>query len=270
MGGVARWVAKHRTLARITLGVIFGCWLGMLLEMGVWLWLVVLLGVLAVFFVCLWVGSSGPYLLIAPTKALNEGCDPYPLLREAQEQLTYRNTGPNEQLLCLDQCVALRYAGEYQQALEQLNAINIDRYAGTLPTSKFVYYNNLTDLLSVMGHFSEAEIWYQKAVQIYQDLPENKAKEKLRQLVDYLTADAWFRRGDYSQAIACVNALQPKTLVERIDRAMLYARCCAAMGQPERAKEQLEFVLAYGNRLYAVTEARYMMDQIQNNKSELF
>jgi tetratricopeptide (TPR) repeat protein len=195
-----------------------------------------------------------------PLQILNNDCDPYPFLQETTEQLTYKTTGVMEQTIKINHAAALREVGRYQDALDLLNSINIDRYSGTVPVHRFVYYHNLTDILSLVGNYSEAEVWYQKAVQIYQDMPENKLKQNLRPLVEAMAADAWFRRGEYEKAIECSKALYPTEPCNQINQAMLIARCYIALGQPEEARKPLEFVVAKGNRLHAVAQARAMLN----------
>lgn len=261
----ARWVAQNRVLAKTLFSVILCVCYSMLVILGVWLWVVVLIDLLVIFFVCAWVDGSSGKLMQRPLKALSDECDPYPLLQETAEQLTYGFSGVTEQTIRINHCLALREIGQYQQSWELLSAINIDRELGLLPQVKFVYYCNLCDVLTLMGRYPEAEVWYQKAIQIYQDMSENKMKQALREAVEGMAADAWYRRGDYAQARACISARQPEKLNNRVDQALLYARCSIALGEPDVARQALEFVIAYGNRLYAVTEARYLLDTLNRN-----
>ena len=265
MDKLARWGAQNRVLAKTLFSAILCACYSMLVVLGVWLWVVVLIDLLVIFFVCVWVDASSEKLMQKPLKALAEFCDPYPLMQETAEQLTYGLSGVTEQAIRINHCLALREIGQYQQCWELLSAINIDRHAGTLPVVKFTYYCNLCDVLTLMGRYPEAEVWYQTAIQIYRDMPENKMKQALREAVEGMAADAWYRRGGYAQARACISACRPEKLNNRVDQALLYARCSIAMGEADAARQSLEFVIAYGNRLYAVTEARYLLDTLNRN-----
>lgn len=262
MEKLARWMARNRVLAKSLLCVGLCTCYTMLLVLGVHWWIVILIDLFMIFFSCVFVDSSAVKLQQKPLKALSDHCDPYPLLQETAELLTCGFSGVTEQAIRINHCLALREIGQYQKSWELLSAMNIDRHAGTLPQVKFVYYCNLCDVLTLMGRYPEAEVWYQKAIQIYQDMPENKAKQSLREAVEGMAADAWYRRGDYGQARACISARQPETLNNRVDQALFYARCCIAMSEPEAARQSLEFVITYGNRLYAVAQARYLLEQM--------
>lgn len=260
MKGLDRWIAKHRKLAKWLFGALLvGCY-SLLLVLGVPLWAVIIIDLFVLLVNSTHIDGSLMRLQKQPTQALISDCDPYPLLQETTEQLTYGPTGVIEQNIKVNHALALREVGRYQDALELLNSINIDRYAATLPVTRFVYYNNLTDVLTLLGNYPEAEVWYQKAVQIYQDMPENKLKQRLRPVVEAMAADAWFRRGEYEKTIECVNALYPSEAYNQINQAMLIARCYIALGQPEEARKPLEFVVAKGNRLHAVAQARAMLN----------
>lgn len=262
MNSFARWVARNRTLAKVLFGTLLCVCYSSLVLLDVPLWIVVPIDLFVVLFVCLWVDASIIKLLQDPLKALDEGCDPYPLLQETAVQMGYGYRGVTDQANRINHALALRCAGQYQQAWEVLTAINIDRYSGTLPATKYVYYNNLEDVLTLMGRYPEAEIWYQKAVQIYQDMPENRMKRQLREAVEGAAASAWFRRGEYAKARECLNALHPQQLRSRVHHALLYAQCCIAEGNPEGARQPLEFVINWGNRLAAVQVAQELMNQL--------
>ena len=260
MKGLDRWIAKHRKLAKWLFGALLvGCY-SLLLVLGVPLWAVILIDLFVLLVNSAHIDKSYERLQKKSVQALEENCDPYPLLQETAEQMSYEPTGLMEQVIIINHALALREVGRYKDALELLNSINIDRYAGIFPNFRFVYYNNLTDVLTLLGNYPEAEVWYQKAVQIYQDMPENKLKQNLRPLVEAMAADAWFRRGEYEKTIECVNALYPSEAYNQINQAMLIARCYIALGQPEEARKPLEFVVAKGNRLHAVAQARAMLN----------
>ena len=262
MEGFARWTAKHRTLAKVLFGTILCVCYSSLILLDVPLWVVAGIDLFVVLFVCLWADASILRLLQKPLQALDESCDPYPLLQETALQMTYGYKGVTEQANLINHAVALRCAGQYQQAWELLSAINIDRYSGTLPATKYVYYNNLDDLLTQMGRYPEAEVWYQKAVQIYQDMPDNKMKRQLQETVEAAAASAWFRRGEFGRAREALNAIHPEKLRNRVEHALLYAKCCLAEGNPESARQPLQFVIDWGNRHCAVQEARNLMSQL--------
>lgn len=254
-----RWMAKNPTLAKWLFGTLLvGCY-SLLALLGVPVWAVVLIDLFVLLVNSVHIDGAYGRLLKKPIQALINDCDPYPMLQETTEQMSYGIAGNMEQVVKINHGLALMEVGRYQDALDLLNSINIDRYAGTLPVTRFTYYNNLTCILTLMGEHPEAEVWYQKAVQIYQDLPDGKLKQSLRPAVESMAADAWFRRGEYEKAIECTNALYPPEPCNQISQAMLVARSYIALGRPEEARKPLEFVLSKGNRLHAVSQARAIL-----------
>ncbi|MBQ7416288.1 MAG: hypothetical protein IJW14_04555 [Oscillospiraceae bacterium] len=262
MQSIRRWMAKHRILAKVLVCTTMVICYSSLLLVDVTPWLVVAVDLFMIFFFNIWVDVSIANLVTPTIKTLNEQCDPYPMLEETERQLHYGYKGTLDQTNRINYACALRQIGQYQQALDVLNDINVDRYGGLQAVSKYVYYNNLMDVLTMMGRYAEAEIWYQKAVQIYKDLPENRIKKQLADSVESAAAYAWFRRGEYEKAKETLNATQPKELCNRVGHALLYARCCVAEGNLDAAREPLEFVIQCGNRLYAAQEAQILLQQI--------
>lgn len=262
MNDFARWVAKNRMLAKILFSVVLcGCY-SMLLVLEVPVWIVIVVNCLTVFFVCLWADASSGKLLMEPLRMLSDQCDPYPLLEETALQLTYGFKGTMLQQLQINHALALRETGQYQRSWELLSSINIDHYNGTLPYVKFVYYCNLCDILTRLGRYPEADVWYQKAIQIYQAMPENKVKHQFREAVEGMAADAWFRRGEYDKALEYMKVRQPEKLSNRVDQALLCARCFIAMGDKDGARKPLEYVITNGNRLHAATQARFLLGNL--------
>lgn len=262
MQSIRRWMAKNRTLAKVLACTSMVTCYSSLLLLDVPLWIVLIIDLFMVFYFSVWVDVSIGKLVQPAIQMMNEQCDPYPLLEETARQMHYGYKGTMEQTNIINHACALRNCGQYQQALDLLLGINIDRNSGTLPAAKFVYYNNLSDLMTLMCYYAEAEVWYQKQVQIFGDMPENKIKKSLRQTMESATASAWFRRGEYAKAQAALNAMQPKELSHQVGNALLYARCCIAQGYPEGARQPLQFVLDNGNRFFAVQEARDLLSKL--------
>jgi FimV-like protein len=47
-----------------------------------------------------------------------------------------------------------------------------------------------------------------------------------------------------------------------VDVARIYAKAYLALGKPEFARENLQFVIENGNKLYAVTEAKELLARL--------
>ena len=207
------------------------------------------------------VNNCGASLQNKALKILNEQCDPYPFLEETLVQLSYRNSPQMELALKINHALALRQCGEYQRSWEILHTIHIDKSAAFSPMMKAVYYNNLTDILTCMGRYDEAEIWYRKTVQIINDLPK-RAGAQLYHARDLAIAEHFYRIGEYQPALERHSALEVKNALSAVEAAMFRARCAVALNDREMARKELEYVIAHGNRLYFVTEAREMLEKL--------
>lgn len=257
-----RCVAMHKKAFRIVAAlfwVVAGCVVRCVLDVPPE-WCLSLMGI-GICFSFVWISASTDALLRKPLKHQNEHCDPYPMLEEMTIQMNYPDSGVAKQLTTINYATALRNIGEYEKAHVLLSNVNIDKYPGMLPAAKLIYYNNLMDILALLGNEWEADIWYNKMMQIYRDMKENKQKKQFEQMVNSACAQHFFCKQQYDLALRMLDNAKSEYLSQEVDNAMLYARVCLAMGNTEKAKEKLQFVIQNGNRLYCVTEANEMLAQ---------
>lgn len=264
-----RWMAKHPRITGMLIGIAMvfaGQWW---VSMGVPEWLTYPFLAVALIVFVLWAGTAGPRLLRKPAKYLKEQCDPYPYLEEINVQREYPGNGTAKQLRDIDYAMTLRCIGEYELAYALLTQINIDKHGGMIPAYKVIYYNNLMDLCALMGKHREAVIWYEKLLQMFNDLKPGKQKEQLRKTVDTNLADYYFCKGEYDRALRALSQAKPENLSDRIENAMMYGRTYLAMGKTEEAKRPLQFVAENGNRLYFATEARELLAKINMEETKI-
>ena len=268
MEKLRRWAAKHVYLLLILLPASLTIVLACIPDEWIWGSLVGILlwsGMLCVLLRC--VTLRDRYLRKA-LDAMKNGCDPYPLLQETQEQLTYPGPKSGKQIMAINYALALRERGEYDEAQNLMESINIDKHA-VVPAVKLVYYNNRMDICALTGRFAEAVIWYEKTAQIFRDLRPGKQKEQLRKAVEANRATWHFCKGEYEQALRVLGQAKPENMNERIENAMMFARTYLAMGEPEKAKKPLRFVVENGNKLYFATEAKEFLEKINTEETKL-
>lgn len=258
-----KWVAEHKMLALVLFsGIEIFVYSFFFYKLDFPLWSIILIDLLLIFINYMFVHSTQNVLLKKPLEALSKHGDPEPLFYATQELLTFKNTQSDRQLLLLNHCAALRELGELQKVQDILKAINIDKLSGTLPITKAVYYNNLSDIYGLMGDSSQAEIWYLKMMQIYRDMPENKFKKVFQNTAFIATAESYFRKGDDDQAVSMLKQIQTDDLSLKAEIALLYAKISLKQNDLACAKANLQYILDNGNRLYAVTIAQKMLDQL--------
>ena len=258
-----RWVFEHTFFCRTLLFFVLAGFTVYALSFPYVDFLTIYLVDLALWFVVGRFIATAPFKLMKePQRILNEDCDPYPMLEEIGHQLSREFDGPQRQLLEIDQAVAYRDIGEYQKAAQLLEGINIDKFPGLTPFSKYVYYHNLADICYVVGNIEEARIWTRKFRQIYHDLPMTKYKQTLTATHDLMEAEILYYEGDYEKALRKVAWIQLNNKRQVLDGAFLAAKCHMALEEPEKAREKLQYIVDNGNKLYIVQEAQQLLDTL--------
>lgn len=263
MNSVYRWISEHSGLCRILLFLLLMAFTVYAASFEYVSFLSIYLIDLAIWFIL------GRFIAIAPAKLLREPeqyyqqhCDPHPMKEELERQLSRKFDGSQRQAMEIDYAVALRAIGDYRQAAEILENVNIDKFPGTNPYLKYVYYHNLCDILYVLGRTGEAQVWHRKSCQIYRDLPESKAKQQLTPTHELMAAEIHHYEGRHEDAlrkVSLIRLIHPKMV---LDGAMLAAKCHIALGEPEKAAEKLNYIITHGNKLYMVEEAKALLDTL--------
>lgn len=206
------------------------------------------------------VNSVSDLLLREPLEKLENGCDPYPLLQEVELQMKKLPDSFQGQMIRINYALALVQTGSYEKALEALEAVDMDKYPN--PLAKFIYYNNLCDLMTRLNRYQEADSWYRKSLEMLDSIPNKRLKERLDRTVEMNTIEALYRDQDYSGALRRLARIPCPTPRSVVDAALLAARCNLGLEEWDKAKEKLQYVIDNGNRLQCVTEARAMMDTL--------
>jgi tetratricopeptide (TPR) repeat protein len=258
-----RWICKHSVLCRfallfgLTAFTVWSATLPYVPFLGIYL-VDIIIWVFATRFIA---GAPGK-LLLEPMEIMNQQCDPHPFLEETKRQLAMGVNGPQQQLNEINYATALRMVGDNYKVAEILETINIDRFPGTTPYMKFIYYNNLADVLFALDRTAEGLIWNRKALMIFRDLPENKMKQQLVQTSVLCEAEGLYHQQEYSAALQKVAWLKCDSTRNLLDAALLAAKCHISLEEPEKAAEKLQYVITHGNLLHIVKEAQTLPEPI--------
>lgn len=208
-------------------------------------------------------------LLMNPTvHHMHNVCDPYPLLQECDDQLSYVKSKASRQLLITNRSAALCELGRTEEALASLETLNIDD-PYCVAFWRYVYYNNAASAALDCGQREKAMVYRQKADQAAVSVT-NKAQKALIQATNYdwLTT-LCLLDGDYHGAATYLSyQTPPENTLTRVHRAYQIAQVEAAFGNLANAKFQLDFVLRYGNRLAVVGKARVLWDEINAQEGQ--
>lgn len=258
-----RFCVKHRKAAKIILplGMIL-LWTVPLLFLNAPVWLIVALDAFGAFISILMVDVAPSALTnLAIQPMLHQG-DPQPFLQMTEELLSYPSTPAAKQIYLNNYCVALQNVGELQRAYDMLGEINIEEHAATSPVTKVVYYNNMAYFSEALNMPEQAIAYYQKAQQVNDSIKSDKLKKATEVTIRTMNAHLAFLKGEYRTCLALVQLPAP-TLYVSLDQTMLHARAAIALGDVQAAKEKLNEVIAKGNKLYCVTEAKELLNTLE-------
>lgn len=234
----------------------------LLMQLNIPTWALFIVNLVLAFIIYAYVEYSPDPIIRKAVVELNDNCNPYPLLAETEKLLAYKNSEMLHQIILINHAAALRCIGEYQRNLDMLRTLNIDKVPGMLPTNKVVYYNNLMDACELLGKYDEADVWYSKMMLIHADITNQKQLEELEHTILCAKAFHFYYEKAYNKALLMVQDMTAKSRKDKVENAMLYARIAIAMGDVETAKAKLQYVIENGNKLYVVTEARQMIEQL--------
>ena len=261
MKSIYRWLTCHPKLAKLLIAIAVTIFALIFLNPKFFSPLIrYVIVFFMLFYGFLFVNTAPEKLIREPVMIWEQQCDPYPFLEELERQLPLCKENLQGQLTHINYAMILGQVGQYEKALAEMQRINIDRFPATAPVVKYIYYNNLCDTLTKLERFDEAEIWYRKACQIYEDLPSNKLKQKLSYNVQMNEIEEMYREKDFSGALRKLSWLSCETQRSVMDAALLAARCNLALEEQEKAKEKLQYVIDHGNRLYCVDIAKELLN----------
>ena len=202
------------------------------------------------------------YLTKKPISELNDNCNPEPYFHITKELITYKLSYTDHLATLLDYCTTLMEMGELQKAYDILSGMNIDKKAGTPNIFKAIYYNNLASACYLLGDNASADIWCEKMLQIYRDMPKNKLKKMLDDSAIISSAEKSYRNGDYSGAMLTLNQAELKNKRAKVNASLLRAQIYIKAGNMENARKELDYVISNGNKCYDVTRAKEILNNI--------
>ncbi len=260
---MTKWIARHRGASRVIALVIYAALLLSLYYLTDIIWLSILLSI-SFLFVLLTLISNAPIQALAASEAtVNNECDPYPFLEEVSEALRYKLAPQAKQVMLINKAVASVWIGRRDEYCEMIRSINIDALVGTPPAVKYVYYLNLCNAYMLEGNYAAADAYYDKTAQLYSAL---KPKQKDALLFSYRFAECEHIYRQKQTALA--RELSEVLFVcapnnkSKVELALFIAKLRIELGDEGAARERLQFVIDNGNRLYAVTEAKELLESL--------
>lgn len=261
MRGLQMFCIKHRKLANVFAMLFFAFPIGFITGLLNWpVYVGVALAVISVLIAMIWVSAAPAAYALPALKKLNDECDPYPLLEVCDEIIKYAQPKTDILIARINRCVALSCIGEYEKNLRELQDIRIDSLVGTVAQTKFIYYNNLASAYISLGDNVTAEIWYNKSAELLDAIKNQKIKEQMTDTHRFSKAQLLISAGKAEEGLELLNGVKARDIKMRVSLALSSAEANIKLKRYELAKPALEYVIANGNRLYAVVEAKKLLE----------
>lgn len=198
---------------------------------------------------------------------LFDDCDPAPYIGIYEDIVAeFKNMNQPRMLpnLQISLSAGLAAAGRYSEAYETLKQCSVYGNSRASNISRVVYYNNLISVCIKLGVADEAEDSLDSMIKSIALLKQKDYKKYERHLkrAQYIVNIA---RGVYDYAEkAFTNFFETsQNNFERAASKFSLASVYAHFGDIPRAKEALEYVIAYGNKLHIVEEAKRQLKNIE-------
>lgn len=266
-------MVKHRGLATALMSLVLCGLYTLLLIFNTGIILMMIAYLILILFSHVFV-SNAPSRIIAPhIKTLDDG-DPYPFLEAVEGVLSIKNAKMTETMrvvMLINHGVALRSIGKYDETLELLTSVNVEKSASILPIHKFIYYNNLADICTVTENFEQADIWHHKMNQALEAIKNKKTLKKTELSVVAAEAKKCYRHGQYGEVIALshkIYKMPGRNTRANVAVGLLCAKAYIKLGDPEQARNMLGHVIKYGGKLYEVTEAQRLLAELDGKQSK--
>jgi len=194
---------------------------------------------------------------------LAEECDPYPLLNELKVQLSYQGTKSMKLTRMMDYATVLSDIGDEEQSYAIKASVKDDIARTDSFVGHAIYSHNMSVACMKLGKWQEMEYWHEKMMEAIQRMPSEKQRQAHYKQIEGYFVRYHYSRQAYEKSLEILDGMKPRDLRQAVANAMNYARNYRAMGDIEKAKEKLTFVVENGNKLYAVQEARQMLAEIE-------
>ena len=260
MNSVRRWIVTHPKPAKVILVILITAFGFFALDPQVYSFGIRFLIMFSMLYSAVLLVNAMPMkLLRKPIEMLEQQCDPYPFLAEVEHLIAACPNNPQKHFYQIHHALALVFTGQMDQALEVMEHIPMDQAP---PQIKLLYHCNFCDLLFHLGQFEASSLHHEKALEIYAQMPDSRAKKSWEHTMDLNAIEENYRDGDYALALRKLSRIPSPTKRYVIEGALLAARCNLAMEDYDKATEKLQYVIDNGNKLYFVAEAKRLMIQI--------
>ena len=256
-----KWVIRHPKLAFYTASIFE--LIALALPCFTFGWNIlsyVIVGLWILFINKFSIASAAPHEINKAIKKLNRKCDPVPLYDISVFIAECEKNESHMLLLLLNKCAALNSMGRYGESLEALSTLT-DKMQTMTPRDKLTYCINMVDTHVKLGNTEEAETWLGKTLEIY-NAQTDILKEKFTTSLDMNTAEFSLLKGDYDRVGELISKIHMPDVRGDLEFRLLRAKYNIYTNNPMDAKPDLEYIVAKGNKLCIVEEAKKLLSEI--------
>ncbi len=269
---ITRWIAYHEIIATIIISVLCCALYTFVICRGITSPLMVIGGnIFVIYLVWRYVSYRKYNLINKAFDSLDRECDPNPLYEETTALLkSMAHNKNNTQLFLMYQHNALTHMGEFEKAYHVISAVDVSKMSKKFIASMSIlhtYY--MFSLCDKMGRDEEATEWYNKLMDDYSAVRDPLTIGRVGRSVENAKLIDLCRRGEFEEVLDLMEDSTTPTKLSEIMRSMRYARCYIGIDDTESAREQLEYVLENGGKLYYVQQAKEMLEALPAKSSEL-
>jgi tetratricopeptide (TPR) repeat protein len=192
-------------------------------------------------------------------------CDPYPYLKEVQRNQYYFKKHNALEFYTVYGSLLIQ-TGEYHKACDVLLSFPAKKLAKMDGSKQFYYYYALAEWCRAAGRREEAEKAYQKAFALYREEKNEVIKEDIAKNMIDLEISYHLFCGEYKESME-KRKRESDTLFDNVAHKMMNGEAYFYMGEYEKARECFLYVIAHGNRLYIVEEARDFLKKMNAEDS---
>lgn len=206
-----------------------------------------------------YIDRIGWYAVKSAYKKLNDKCDPYPMYEVCESLIENSTSAVNECSAKMNKMCAFYYLGKTTEAYSILAGINVEEIPDLPISTKALYYYDLMLISTVLGLFEEAELYFEKGLQICNEIEDSKEKDLVSKTFNDGEFWATYRGTNYEKAIELLNKVECSCLLHKVHTQFNLGKCYIALGETEKAREALDFVIKNANKTCFGKEAEELL-----------
>ena len=196
---------------------------------------------------------------------LLQHADPFPMIEFYKYAMDMKVPAAQLVYMKTNYAYALKHAQGAQAAYDVYFSISEQEIELLDLPNQMRYYGNLSDLCFDLGLYEKEKECYAKIEELYKQIPPKYQPKFNIFSVRHDEDQRFYENGEYEKALASLDAADAgKNLLTIISNKMLRVKYLLKLGRADEAKCELNFVIENGNKLYAVTEAKKLLSEIEN------